>query len=67
MQLRRRLADLPNGAIVQVNGRWGVKCATPDARGSSRRHIVDFWDGGREYVSKAKLVDVLSRGEKRAA
>ena len=43
------LADVPNGAIVRIAERWGVKCV-----GS----IVDFWDGGREAIPAWTVVEL---------
>lgn len=53
------LADAPNGAVVRVDGDWGVVCAGNYDR---RLHlIVDFWDGGRTYVSPSTLVEVPTK------
>lgn len=49
------LADVRNGSVVYVGNRWGVLSL------GSRRHsyrIVDFWDGGREWVRSTAPVDV---------
>ena len=43
------LADCPIGRVVRIRGRWGVVCS---------RRIVDFWDGGREYVNAWAVVEV---------
>ena len=47
------LADAPMGACVLVDGRWGVKCT-----GRALSCIVDFWDGGREWVRGWKVVEI---------
>lgn len=51
------LVGLPWGAIVRVNGRWGVLC---QAYGKVPRgyRVVDFWDGGREAVSVRTVVEM---------
>jgi hypothetical protein len=45
------LADVPAGSVVRINGRWGVVVS---------KRIVDFWDGGREYVKSWAVVEVQS-------
>lgn len=48
------LADVAAGRIVLVDGRWGVAMRAT----LSRKRLVDFWDGGREWVSDVAIVDV---------
>jgi hypothetical protein len=50
------LADCPNGRIVRLGNRWGVVCKGRYTRG--HEFVVDFWDGGREYVKAWKVVEV---------
>lgn len=49
------LANVPPGRCVLYEGRWGVTCGK-----NSVRRVVDFWDGGREYVPVWKVVEVLA-------
>ena len=51
------LAGARNGAIVRVDGAWGVVCRSGR---TPTRIIVDFWDVGRQYVPKWKPVEMLS-------
>lgn len=51
-QRRAILAAVPVGRIVKCDGRWGVVV------GGYERRLVDFWDGGREYVSAKAVVTV---------
>ena len=55
------LADVEVGTIVRLRGEWGVVCKA--GRGSvktpRRKRVVDFWWGGREYVSDIAVVEVL--------
>jgi len=54
-----RLADAPQGAIVRVGDRWGVVCIEPvEAFRQRGARVVDFWDGGREYVRSSVVVEV---------
>lgn len=48
------LADCLNGRVVRVGARWGVVCTA----GRYPFKVVDFWDGGREYVQAWKVVEV---------
>ena len=48
------LNDCLNGQIVRVGHRWGVVCMG----GRAQYKVVDFWDGGREYVLAWKVVEV---------
>ena len=51
---------VPVGSLVRHQGRWGVVCVNPDEnlRGWRQGRVIDFWDGGREYVPDAAVVDV---------
>lgn len=49
------LADVAVGRIVRHAGRWGV---VVQGGSKSRSRLVDFWDGGREYVSDIAIVEV---------
>jgi len=52
------LADVPTGAIVRVDGEWGVVCmGRPHAPWA--RRIVDFWSVGRQPVPKWAVVEML--------
>lgn len=48
------LADVAPGRIVRVGSRWGVAMRTT----RPKRRLVDFWDGGREWVSDVVIVEV---------
>lgn len=48
------LADVAPGRIVRVGHRWGVAMRTTE----SKRRLIDFWDGGREFVSDISIVEV---------
>lgn len=50
------MADAQIGAIVRVDGRWGVVCGSD--RGITR--VVDFWDGGREYVARWMIAELAA-------
>jgi hypothetical protein len=52
------LADARNGAIVRVDGDWGVVCKGHYRASPENKRIVDFWDIGRVYVEKWKIVEV---------
>lgn len=54
----RILADVPAGAIVRFQDRWGVVCIGNNNVNLRNKRIVDFWDGGRELVSNIAVVDV---------
>lgn len=49
------LFDVARNRIVRYKGRWGVVCSR-DARKSAV--VVDFWDGGYEYVPDWHVVEV---------
>jgi hypothetical protein len=55
---RAILAGLPNGACVLVGDRWGVVAG--GHRSNYGLRVVDFWDGGREYVLAALTVRVAA-------
>jgi hypothetical protein len=51
------LRNVSRNRVVKVDDRWGVTCGLPRGE-SDRNRIVDFWDGGREYVPAKSLVEV---------
>jgi hypothetical protein len=51
------LADCRNGLIVRIGDRWGV-VSTGKRNGTRDSVVVDFWDGGREYVKSWTVVEV---------
>jgi hypothetical protein len=56
---------LEAGRIIKVGDRWGVICSSGAKDGAyspvqKKDHtLVDFWDGGLEYVHKRTVVEVL--------
>lgn len=51
------LADVAVGAIVRVNGSWGV--VTTGKGTPSYERVIDFWDVGRTFVKKWTIVELL--------
>lgn len=56
--MKQILADVPCGSIVKVDGRWGVVCQKPFGASKWATRVVDFWDGGREYIKDTAVVVV---------
>ena len=57
----RTLHGVPPGDVIRFETRWGVVCTIPSE--DSRRHwakLVDFWDGGLEYLPHETTVDQLT-------
>lgn len=52
------LADVPNGSVVRVGNRWGVLSKGTVLYG---HRVVDFWDGGREWVRSTTPVAVQEK------
>lgn len=52
------LGDVRNGAVVLVDGRWGVVCRGLSGSAHGTYVIVDFWEGGREKLARDSEVEV---------
>jgi hypothetical protein len=55
------VADVSNGVIVRTRDkRWGVVCRGRYGTFREGYRIIDFWDGGREYIRDTTVVEIAT-------